>query len=135
MELDFALPDYNCVVGDSGNDNLFGDAGDDILRGSSGYNVLDGGAGADEMSCGSGADTFVWNTAAIDGSLDSISDFSRVDMLDFSDLGLASTDFVFTDDASGTTVSLAASTTDVVVLENVHGLDIDQMITDGLFIL
>ena len=125
------------VRGDGGNDNLFGGAGNDLISGSSGFDMITGGAGADVMNGGTGADTFIWNNAALDGSLDTIGDFSKVDILDFSGLGLAATDFIFTDGATGTTVSIAtaALATDVVVLENVHGLNVNQMITDGLFIL
>jgi len=74
--------------GDSGNDVLSGGAGRDYLSGASGDDTLDGGADADRLylgagsdvaSGGSGADTFIFRSDDLDGSLDSILDFSVTD--------------------------------------------------------
>jgi len=71
--------------GDSGSDVLSGGSGRDYLSGASGNDTLDGGADADRLylgegsdvaSGGGGADTFIFRSDDLDGSQDSILDFS-----------------------------------------------------------
>jgi Ca2+-binding RTX toxin-like protein len=64
------------IMGNSGDDNLFGEAGNDIIKGGSGDDTITGGAGADIMSGGTGDDVFVIGSSDLDGSLDTITDFS-----------------------------------------------------------
>ncbi|MBO6899570.1 MAG: type I secretion protein, partial [Shimia sp.] len=85
--------------GDRGNDVLSGGDGRDYLSGASGNDTLDGGAasdrlylgaGSDVASGGSGADTFIFRSDDLDGSQDSILDFSTTegDRLDLRRLDL-----------------------------------------------
>ncbi len=85
--------------GDRGNDVLSGGDGRDYLSGASGNDTLDGGAASDRLylgagndvaSGGSGADTFIFRSDDLDGSQDSILDFSTAegDRLDFRRLDL-----------------------------------------------
>ncbi|MEM6713140.1 MAG: calcium-binding protein [Pseudomonadota bacterium] len=85
--------------GGSGNDLLLGGAGNDYLNGSSGADVLDGGDGKDRLymgedddvaTGGAGADRFVFRSDDLDGSTDTITDFSTSegDRLDFRKLGV-----------------------------------------------
>jgi len=85
--------------GDSGNDVLSGGADRDYLSGASGNDTLDGGAGGDRLylgagndvaSGGSGADTFIFRSDDLDGSQDSILDFTTAegDRLDLRRLDL-----------------------------------------------
>ncbi len=85
--------------GDRGNDVLSGGDGRDYLSGASGNDTLDGGAASDRLylgagndvaSGGSGADTFIFRSDDLDGSQDSILDFSTAegDRLDLRRLDL-----------------------------------------------
>ena len=63
------------LTGNAGNDALFGGAGTDTLLGNAGNDTLSGGAGADTLTGGAGADRYVFDSA-LDGTVDSITDFS-----------------------------------------------------------
>ena len=149
------------VKGASGHDLLFGiesvigGAGDDVLKGSRNDDVLNGGAGNDELrgargndtlTGGEGNDTFVFvANDVISGSnyfgYDTITDFGPGDILDFS--GLASgkspidvdRDIEIRDSLDGTFISvdLGGQTgfVDIVLLEDVHGLELNDLIVDG----
>ncbi|MFT6968065.1 MAG: Ca2+-binding RTX toxin-like protein [Cellvibrionaceae bacterium] len=87
------------IEGGTGDDIFTGGAGNDSLMGGDGDDELFGGAGNDFLTGGAGLDTFVFNSAAGDGSTDTITtgDFTLGlggDVLDFSDLleGEESTD-------------------------------------------
>ena len=70
-----------------GDDVLSGLMGDDVLYGQGGNDVLMGGQGSDTLMGGAGEDTFKWLDEDIDGSTDTVKDFSvEDDKLDFSDL-------------------------------------------------
>ncbi|MCG9616004.1 cadherin domain-containing protein [Vibrio tubiashii] len=70
-----------------GDDVLSGLMGDDVLYGQGGNDVLMGGQGSDTLIGGAGEDTFKWLDEDIDGSTDTVKDFSvEDDKLDFSDL-------------------------------------------------
>ncbi|WP_279610984.1 calcium-binding protein, partial [Vibrio gelatinilyticus] len=79
---------FDVLRGGLGDDTLYGLAGDDYLLGGEGEDVLSGGAGNDILSGGDGADTFEWLDADLDGSTDTIRDFSleEGDKIDLSDI-------------------------------------------------
>jgi Ca2+-binding RTX toxin-like protein len=87
--------------GGSNNDVLNGDAGKDYLNGASGDDILNGGQGNDRLYLGAGSDTatggegsdrFVFRQDDLDGSTDTITDFTldllQSDTLDFRPLDL-----------------------------------------------
>lgn len=82
------------LEGGNGDDVLTGGAGVDTLNGGSGDDVLIGGAGDDLLRGGSGADRFVFTPG---GGNDTILDFGRGDVLDFTALaGVDRGDVTFT---------------------------------------
>lgn len=64
------------VVGNAGNNVIRGGVGSDTLNGAAGNDTLHGGEGRDQLIGGSGADTFVFDTAVMKTTADSILDFS-----------------------------------------------------------
>jgi len=89
------------LVGTSGDDVLLGHDGDDVLNGNDGNDRLEGeegndtligGLGNDILIGGLGSDTFKWIAGDVDGSTDTITDFTLGnptgggDVLDLSDL-------------------------------------------------
>ncbi len=76
------------IIGNDGDDVLFGEAGNDIIKGGAGDDVITGGTGADNMTGGTGSDTFVVSNSDLDGSLDSIQDFTLdEDVIKFEGIG------------------------------------------------
>jgi Ca2+-binding RTX toxin-like protein len=72
--------------GGSGNDNLQGSGLSDFLRGGDGKDTINanggndlvrGGAGSDTITLGQGQDTLYYTLDQIDGSIDSLKDFTR----------------------------------------------------------
>ncbi|MBI2235210.1 MAG: VWA domain-containing protein, partial [Micavibrio aeruginosavorus] len=131
-----------------GDDTINGSAGNDLIFGQEGDDIITGGAGNDLLYGGSGADAFVYN-AATDGT-DSILDFdvTEGDVLDLSvllgDAGFdpvndAITSFVFaTDTAQGVVIKVdatgsgnAAAASAVAVLDGVHGVTLNDLLTNG----
>lgn len=80
------------IDGADGNDTLIGGAGNDILSGGGGNDKLYDGLGQDALTGGTGRDIFYF--AAIDGSLDRITDFAKgQDIVDLSGIdAIAHTD-------------------------------------------
>lgn len=129
--------------GGGGNDAIFGDDGDDRIYGDGGDDFIHGGRGADIMTGAGfnnggarGANTYVWHTEDVGTGLDHITDFGSGDKLDFSDLHLSNdvslADVVrVTDTSAGLMVSVdmggGSGFVDVVVLDNVHGLSVDDL--------
>jgi len=70
----------NGIFGMDGNDVLVGTGGEDKLFGGNGDDFLVGGLGNDEFTGGAGSDVFVFETG---GGVDSVTDFSAGDLLDF----------------------------------------------------
>ncbi|WP_315986496.1 hypothetical protein [Microvirga sp. Mcv34] len=64
------------VVGNSGDNVIRGGVGNDTLNGAGGNDTLNGGEGRDLLTGGTGADTFVFDTAVMKTTADSILDFS-----------------------------------------------------------
>ena len=135
--------------GGGGNDKLYGEAGNDRIYGDGGNDIIQGGAGNDIMTGAGfnnggarGANTYVWERADVltaggaSNGLDHITDFGVGDRLDFSQMfsihPAAAHDSVrLTDTASGIVVAVDVGGTtgfiDVVVLDNVHGLTVDDL--------
>ncbi len=68
-------------------EGIGGGSGHDFLEGNSGDNIIIGGKGSDSMTGGGGNDTFLFRLDDFDnGVTDSISDFSKGDMLDLTAL-------------------------------------------------
>ncbi len=67
------------ISGGDGNDTLYGGAGSDHLFGGDGDDFLSGGIGSNGLNGGAGADIFHFDATALDGSTDTISDFSMTD--------------------------------------------------------
>ena len=64
------------IKGGVGADTLYGGDGDDYLDGGVDADLLYGGKGSDQLTGGAGADTFAWTTDDLDGSKDTITDFT-----------------------------------------------------------
>jgi Ca2+-binding RTX toxin-like protein len=132
-------------------ENVTGTPYDDIVAASSANNVLVGGGGADVIAGGQGSDRFDYN--AIGESGDIISDFSvgiGNDKLDLKDMLVGYdpatsvlADFVqLTESAGNTNVSVdpdgagsAYSSTQIVTLQNLTGLLLNELQSNGNLIL
>lgn len=132
------------------DDRVNGNDGDDRIYGDGGRDVISGGAGSDTMTGGQQnglgpdyVDTYLWARAdLVDGSggatgLDHITDFGAGDRLDFTDLFATASppnpaDVIrITDGAGGIVVSAdvgGGTFVDIVVLDNVHGLTLDDLV-------
>ena len=136
-------------VGRAGGDDVIaGGAGNDIIFGQEGHDQITGGAGNDLLYGGSGSDTFFYN--AVTDGLDTIKDFdvSEGDVLDLSTLlsgagydpvNDAINAFVFASDtAQGTVIKVdltgsgnVAAAQTIAVLSDVHGIDLNTLVTAG----
>ena len=136
------------ILGGDGNDRFFGDGGNDIFNGGRGDDIMTGGG----MSATSarGANTYLWDRADVvnaDGTkagFDHVTDFGAGDKLDFTGLvashPAAAHDMVrVTDTASGLVVAVDVGGTtgfvDVVILDNVHGLTVDDLDHNGAIVI
>lgn len=66
-------------TGNKLDNELTGNAGKNVLSGGKGDDMLDGQGGADRLMGGLGADHFVFGNDALDGSTDTIADFSHTE--------------------------------------------------------
>lgn len=139
--------DKDNIDGGKGDDILYGGASDDTLNGDDGNDILYGGDGIDTLTGGDGADTFVFDDLS---SSDRIRDFNAAegDILDISSLlsgftgGSDIHEFLqFTEDRGRTRVMVdadgAANSENFVqaaVMDNLTGLDIDTLYTNGQII-
>ncbi len=97
------------ILGGAGTDEIYGGSGDDNLNGNNEADRLIGGFGNDILTAGSGqpvVDTFVF-LSSYDGN-DTIIGFSAEDKLDFSAMGITSTDVSSTVVNSNTIISVDA---------------------------
>jgi hypothetical protein len=132
--------------GGRGDDRLMGEEGNDRLYGGPGDDTLIGGGGRDRMTGGDGRDTFRFGTDDLPGGADRITDFEAGadgDILDLSDLlpEAAQTDlddYVSLRSRGGDTAvrvdvdgSGRGGSEILVVLDNVAGLSLNQLINDG----
>lgn len=134
--------------GGGGDDHLYGDEGDDRIYGDGGNDRIQGGAGSDIMTGAGfnnggarGTNTYVWEQTDLGTGLDHITDFGAGDRMDFTGMFTASPaslhDVVrVVDTAAGLVVSVDAGGTsgfvDVVVLDNVHGMTVDDLDHNGM---
>ena len=129
-------------------DTLRGAGGNDYLYGYDGDDVLYGGDGVDQLYGGSDADTFIFEADSAFNNVDIIKDYNAVDgdvvnivdlltsydpmqddIDDFVTLTETGGDTVISVDRDGTGTTYTAQ--DVVNIDNVTGLDLDDMITNG----
>lgn len=143
------LYDIEGVIGGSGNDTLLGGNDADILNGGAGDDTLRGGRGADLLTGGEGSDTFEFaRSDLVSGKnyygYDTITDFGAGDRLDFTGLesggqDIDADDVRVTDTEFGTMVAVDMGGkygyVDVVMLEGVHGVGVDDLISSGQLIV
>ncbi len=138
----------NLLSGLDGADTLLGGAGNDTLTGGTGMDLLTGGQGTDTLTGGADSDRFDFNS--LDGSVDTVTDFSSAapgmggDVLDLADL-LVGFDpmtsmidnFVrYTQQGNDTRVQVNADGTgmdfvDVALLQGVMGVSASQALANG----
>jgi len=130
------------LYGQGGNDIIFGGSGNDQIEASSGHDTIRGGSGNDVSFGGTGSDTYVWLFEDIfDGItnfVDAIGDFSSVDILDFTALGLDGIEDITLEVENGnTTVSaeINGQNYDIVVLEGRTNLDIEILFDNDLLLV
>jgi serralysin len=127
------------VVGSSLADVLDGDKRGNALDGGAGDDVLRGRGGADVLTGGDGRDTFVWHSKDL-GASDRITDFSKGDVLDLSQvfkgvagdhMGLLS--FSKTDAGLMVSAKVGDRMVDVVMLEGVF--DSNALMASGALLV
>jgi Ca2+-binding RTX toxin-like protein len=140
------------IHGGSGTDTLYGGDGADLLHGGVDNDTLHGGDGLDTLIGGSGADTFAFGSATAFNNSDTIKDFNATDgdTLNLSDLlidfdpvnGLISDYVSLSTNGSNMTLSVdrdgagtAYSSQSVAVLENVNGLNVDDLFNNNQIIV
>lgn len=136
------------VNGSEADDTLVGMGGNDTVRGYGGNDVLIGSDGADALYGGNGADTFLFEAVSAFNDVDTIKDFSLTDgdaihiidlLIGFDAQQSAIDDFVMLTESGGDTTlavdrdgtSGTYSAQNVATIDNVTGLDADDMLTNG----
>ncbi len=141
------LDGIEAVVGSAFNDTIKGDKAANTLDGGAGDDVLRGLGGADKLIGGAGHDTFAWHSKdVIDGGkhkgVDTIVDFSKEDVLDFSKL-LAGQKWSSIDDvvaikddgkSSHVYANLGGQWTEIATLEGFTGHTATDMLKDGMIL-
>ena len=132
------------IQGGEGSDRIYGDGGDDVISGGAGNDIMTG-AGFNNGGA-KGANTYAWERADVvnpngtSAGLDRITDFGVGDRVDFTGLVSAPVSAAHdvvrvTDTAAGLVLSVdmggTAGFVDVVVLDNVHGLSVDDLDHSG----
>ena len=137
---------FESVEGSSFDDEFKGSKHDDVLSGGAGNDVLRGLGGADVLTGGDGSDVFVWKVSDLKqqlagkGGVDRVTDFSKEDRLDLSDLtqGMTMDEIMKTvavkDDGvnSHLYVDLGGGFHEVAVLENFTGHTVSDMLAEGM---
>ncbi len=135
------------LIGGTGNDILYGGLGNDILNGESGNDTLYAGAGTDTLTGGTGVDTFRFMSDDTGLGTNTITDFqdgAGGDVLDITDVllgydGSNLDEFVTLQDVGSDTHVLVDrdgdaaqfGTETLIVLQNITGLDLNQLQTNG----
>ena len=138
--------DFEAAIGSDHDDKFIGSNSNDVFVGGDGNDSFDGNKGGDVFTGGAGNDVFVWSKNDLSKrDVDTITDFEVGDVLDVSDAinprrGNDINDYVtLTETADGTMVSANTGgrngMRDVVMLEGVHGLDVDDMVDNGWLIV
>jgi len=126
--------------GGLGKDRLNGGDGDDVVKGGDGNDYAHGDAGNDAIDGGDGIDKIYGGTG-----YDTITDFGAGDHLDFSDFGhgkhgldvmeeVRLEEVWLTDTTRGTILCTMVSI-DVVLLEGVHGIQLQDVVDGAHFIV
>lgn len=133
------------LKGDAGNDTLVGGPGNDVLDGGDGNDNLNGGQGANSLTGGSGSDTFVFDGTALDGLVDTLTDFTlgegdileltnllkgvtpETDLTPYVRIEANGSDVILAVDAEGT----GASFTDIAVIQGASNLTLLDIMTAG----
>ena len=139
------------VKGGDGKDDCHGKSGnDDKMDGGKGDDKMHGGHDGDKMHGGKGRDTFSWSHKDVahhkGEHADHIKDFSKDDKLDVRDLFKNHSDngwhkavgLVVKDQKDGTHVWLDEGhghKSELVVLEQVHGLTLEHLLHDGMLLM
>lgn len=106
----------NQLAGGAGNDTLLGGAGSDTLKGEAGQDWLQGGAGSDALQGGAGNDTYlVMRGDGTDTLTEADGTPGNQDLLWFADASIACDQLWFRQSAQDLEVSVAGTTTRVVV--------------------
>ncbi|QEY32408.1 calcium-binding protein [Synechococcus sp. RSCCF101] len=71
----------DAIAGSGANDFIRAGAGDDIINTGDGDDVVRGGSGSDTITLGGGADTVYYTIDQLDGSTDTVTDFSSDDKI------------------------------------------------------
>lgn len=135
------------IEGSSHDDRLKGSKHDEVLSGGDGRDVLRGLGGADVLTGGGDSDVFLWKLPEVKeqyerGTVDRITDFGKGDALDLVDVAKAMGWDAFyerlamKDDGRDTHLflDLGAGHRELVVLENVTGLSVKDMIAEGMIL-
>ncbi len=141
------IESIEAIIGSKHDDWIRGNKNANTLDGNAGNDVLRGMGGADVLTGGEGRDTFQWQLkdVVLDGKhqgVDTITDFSKEDVLDFSKLLSGakwdSIDQVVAvkDDGSNSYVyaNLGGQWTEVAVLEGFTGHSASDMLKDGMIL-
>ncbi|MBU2960341.1 family 16 glycosylhydrolase [Citreicella sp. C3M06] len=124
-ELVNALPASSDVTGGEAGDRLGGNAAANTLRGGGGDDYLEGRAGADTLEGGSGKDVYAFGLDALDGSTDTILDYSAADG-DVLDLGAIIDAYGWSD------AEIAAN---VAITDGAAGAEVSITTPSGTFVL
>ncbi|KTQ95610.1 hypothetical protein NS226_10715 [Aureimonas ureilytica] len=112
----------------AGNDIIIGTDGNDIINGGAGNDIITGGLGADQLTGGAGNDVFKFNAVAESSgtTIDTITDFAKGDVLDFSAIDLNT-------DADGVQgFALTTSANQIAVTNAVSALASTAVLADAL---
>jgi Ca2+-binding RTX toxin-like protein len=138
------------LTGSDWNDTLIGDKEENVISGGKGNDIIAGKRGDDVLTGGQGDDTFTWfsrKDAAgenyTDDFVDVIKDFGAGDKLDFTGFKLDLKNGIagavsIVDEADGAHVYAKFGTmgmVEIVVLEDVSGLDVTDLYNDGLLLV
>jgi len=134
------------AIGSDFDDWFRGDLRDNALDGGGGYDTIRGNKGSDQLTGGAGGDEFLWFTSDLDGSVDTILDFSAIegDVLNLSNVLNPEFDFdvslflSFNDNGEDTTIGIDAdgggdSFTDFAILEETTGITLTEAVEADFF--
>lgn len=143
------------VINSTGNslaNTLIGNSAANILTGLDGNDILNGKAGLDNLFGGNGSDTFVFENDSAFLNRDIIQDFKTVqsdkidisdvlsgynsathDIHDFISISTSGADTILSVDRDG--LGSTYGSTEIALLKNITGLDIDTMLTNGNLII
>ena len=133
---------FEMVVGSSFDDRMKGSKHSDAMAGGDGNDNLRGLGGADTLTGGDGRDTFVYTKKdAADGTADTITDFSKEDMLDLHDFfkgqkGSIDQVVAVKDDGMSSHIyaKMGADMVEIAVLEGFSGFAAAELLKAGMIL-